>query len=117
MDDIDEHSSNEPKAIGKDGDIPKKLNQIFDFIDFMKSHVDIARDFRVDTWADVEFLACHSEKRIPGLGTELVVRAVQKMQEVRVKVGERLCFISATRNSSYRWSLSMLAVIFPAGFL
>ena len=96
MDDTDKHSSNELKAIGKDDDIPdipKKLNQIFDFIDFMKSHVDIARDFHVDTWADVEFLACHSEKIIPGLGTELVVRAVQKMQEKRVKVRERLCFI------------------------
>ena len=117
MDDIDKHSSNEPKAIGKDDDIPKKLNQIFDFIDFMKSHVDLARDFVADTWADIEFLACHSKNRIPGLGTELVATAVQKLQEMGVKVRERSCFISATRNSSYRWSLSMLAVIFPAGFL
>ena len=82
-----------------DDDIPKKLKQISDFIDFMKSHVDMTRDFHVDTWADVEFLACHSEKRIPGLGTELVARAVQKLQEMGVKVGKLSCFILATRNT------------------
>ena len=87
-DSIDKDSSHESKAICMDHDIPKKLKQIFDFIDFMKSHVDMTRDFHVDTWADVEFLACHSEKRIPGLGTELIARAVQKLQEMGVKVGK-----------------------------
>ena len=28
--------------------------------------------FGVDEWTDVEFLACHSQLRVPGLGTELV---------------------------------------------
>ena len=69
-----------------------KLKQIFNFIDMMKSHVDISRDFHVDTWADVEFLACHAEKRIPGLGTELIARGVQKLQEMGVKV-RKLIFI------------------------
>ena len=88
-DSIDKDSRKESKAICMDDDIPKKLKKIFDFIDYMKSHVDMTRDFHVDTWADVEFLACHSEKRIPGLGTELIARAVEKLQEMGVKVGNR----------------------------
>ena len=69
--------------------MPKKLKKIFNFIDFMKSHVDIPRDFHVDTWADVEFLVCHAEVRIPGLGTELVARGVHKLQEMGVKVSKK----------------------------
>ena len=79
---VDNHQDNEQN----EDVIPKKLRQIFDFIDMMKSHVDISRDFHVGTWADVEFLACHAEKRIPGLGTELISRGVQKLQEMGVKV-------------------------------
>ena len=82
MDFDDSHPDNEQN----EDVIPKKLKQIFDFIDMMKSHVDISRDFHVDTWADVEFLACHAEKRIPGLGTELIARGVQKLQEMGIKV-------------------------------
>ena len=55
----------------------------------MKSHVNISHEFHVETWADVEFLACHSEKRIPGLGTELIARGVEKLQEIGQKVGQR----------------------------
>ena len=79
---VDSYQDNKPnKEV-----IPKKLKQIFYFIDIMKSHVDMSRDFHVDTWADVEFLACHAEKRIPGLGTELIARGVQKLREMGVKV-------------------------------
>ena len=87
--DCTNHSDNEPKSIDNKDVIPKKLRQIFDFIEFMKSHVDIPRDFRVDTWADVEFLVCHAEVRIPGLGTELVARGVQRLQEIGVKVSQK----------------------------
>ena len=66
--------------------IPEKLQRIFDFIDFMKSHVDLARDYGAETWAEVELLACHSATRVPGLGTELIARGVQKLREDGVEV-------------------------------
>ena len=52
----------------------------------MKSKVDIEKKYKVETWADVEFLACRSDKRVPGLGRELVTRAVAIMGERGVKV-------------------------------
>merc|ERR1719483_272876 len=33
--------------------LPKKLSNIFTFLDFMKSNVDM-KGYKVDTWADVE---------------------------------------------------------------
>ena len=54
----------------------------------MKSNVDMAKEYMVDTWADVEFLVCRSDIRVPGLGTELVRRAVVIMEERGVKVGQ-----------------------------
>ena len=111
MDFDDSHPDNEQN----EEVIPKKLKQIFDFIGMMKSHVDIPRDFHVDTWADVEFLACHAEKRIPGLGTELIARGVQKLQEIGVKV-RKLNSYKLNFNIVFRWSQFMPAVIFPAGF-
>merc|ERR1739838_470499 len=69
-----------------DACLPRKLSSIFTFLDYMKSNVDIEKEYKVDAWADVEFLVCRSDKRGPGLGTELVRRAVGIMEERGVKV-------------------------------
>ena len=34
----------------------------------MKSHLAISQKYNVDSWADVEFLVCPSQHRVPGLG-------------------------------------------------
>ena len=82
---VDHPELNGPESAEK-AVIPEKLQRIFDFIDFMKSHVDLARDYGVETWAEVELLACHSATRVPGLGTELIARGVQKLREDGVEV-------------------------------
>ena len=69
-----------------DACLPRKLSSIFTFLDYMKSNVNIEKEYKVDAWADVEFLVCRSDKRVPGLGTELVRRAVGIMEERGVKV-------------------------------
>ena len=51
---------------------PRKLREIFQFIEMMRSHLDVASFLGVSQWADLEFLVCHSQLRRPGLGTELV---------------------------------------------
>ena len=52
----------------------------------MKSKVDMEKEYGVDSWADVELLACRSDMRVSGLGTALVKRAVGIMEERGVKV-------------------------------
>ena len=52
----------------------------------MKRQVDMEQSFKCISWADVEFLVCRDKERIPGLGTELVRRAVSIMHDRGVKV-------------------------------
>jgi len=65
---------------------PSKLSTIFTFLDYMKSHINIEKEYKVNTWGDVEFLVCRSDTRVPGLGTELTRRAVEIMEQRGVKV-------------------------------
>ena len=65
---------------------PEKLKKIFTFLDWMKEDLDVARDYGVEEWADVMILACRSDLRTPGLGTELVRRGLEIMEERGVKV-------------------------------
>ena len=51
--------------------------------------MDIARDFCVDTWADVEFITCHSKHRVPGLATKLVSIGVEILKKRGVKVFDK----------------------------
>ena len=44
--------------------------------------------FGVDEWTDVEFLACHSQLRVPGLGTELVRIGIDMLAVQGTKVTE-----------------------------
>merc|ERR1712029_1071839 len=68
--------------------IPEKLKKIFDFIECMKSRGDVSLMYNLDTsTADVEFLVCDSQYRIPGLGTEIIRRGIEILnQEKNVKV-------------------------------
>ena len=65
---------------------PEKLKKIFAFLDWMKEDLDVAGEFGVEEWADVMILACRADKRTPGLGTELVRRGVEIMEDRGVKV-------------------------------
>ena len=68
---------------------PEKLRKIFEFLDWMKKDLDVARDYGVEEWGDVMILACRSDRRTPGLGTELVRRGLEIMEDRGVKVGYR----------------------------
>ena len=65
---------------------PEKLKKIFAFLDWIKEDLDIARDYGVEEWGDVMILACRSDRRTPGLGTELVRRGLEIMEDRGVKV-------------------------------
>ena len=66
---------------------PEKLTEIFNFIEMMRSHLDVGSQFGVSQWADLEFLACHSQRRLPGLGTELVRIGTNMLADTGTKVG------------------------------
>ena len=66
---------------------PEKLKKIFAFLDWMKEDLDVARDYGVEEWGDVMILACRSDRRTPGLGTELLRRGLEIMEDRGVKVG------------------------------
>ena len=65
---------------------PEKLQKIFQFLDWLKEDLDLPGDYGAEEWGDVMILTCRSDLRTPGLGTELVRRAVQTMQDRGVKV-------------------------------
>ena len=65
---------------------PSKLTSIFQFIDGMKSKLDVAGQYGVSQWAEVEFLVCHSQLRVPGLGTELVRIGTNMLADTGTKV-------------------------------
>ena len=65
---------------------PEKLQKIFQFLDWLKEDLDLHGDYGAEEWGDVMILTCRSDLRTPGLGTELVRRAVQTMQDRGVKV-------------------------------
>ena len=67
---------------------PEKLSKIFQFINFMKSQCCVGDMFGVEDWHDVEFLVCHSERRTPGLATEIIRTGVRILKEREVKVSE-----------------------------
>merc|ERR1719318_1691622 len=52
----------------------------------MTKGLDMARDYQVSTWGDVDFLVCRSDVRVPGLGTELSRRAVDMQLQRGVRV-------------------------------
>ena len=56
----------------------------------MRSHVDVSADYNVDTWADVEFVTCHSQIRVPGLATEIIRNGVSILKERGVKVSNMI---------------------------
>ena len=66
---------------------PEKLKKVFQFLDCLKEELDIARDYGVEEWGDVVILACRSDLRTPGLGTELVSQAIKRVKDRGVKVG------------------------------
>ena len=76
----------EDSFVKDDYTIPDKLRKIFKFIDFMKSHLNVEESVGEENWTDVEFVVCHSKKRIPGLATELVGMGVRILKERGVKV-------------------------------
>jgi len=65
---------------------PEKLKKIFAFLDWMKEDLDVAKDYGVEEWGDVMILACRSDRRTPGLGTELLRRGLEIMEDRGVKV-------------------------------
>ena len=65
---------------------PRKLREIFNFIEVMRSHLDVGSLFGVSQWADLEFLVCHSQRRVPGLGTELVRIGTNMLADTGTKV-------------------------------
>ena len=65
---------------------PRKLGEIFRFIEMMRSHLDVASMFEVSQWTDLEFLVCHSHLRRPGLGTELVRIGTEMVADSGTKV-------------------------------
>ena len=72
---------------------PEKLSKIFQFINFMKSQCCVGEMFGVEDWHDVEFLVCHSERRTPGLATEIIRTGVRILKERGVKVSEPKLFL------------------------
>ena len=65
---------------------PSKLQSIFRFIERMKSELDVSSQYGVTQWAEVEFLVCHSEVRVPGLGTELIRIGTNMLADTGTKV-------------------------------
>ena len=66
--------------------LPAKLSLILNFLQNMESKVDIVKNYKIKSWQYVDFLACRADKRVPGLGTELMKRAAKILDERGVKV-------------------------------
>ena len=69
---------------------PRKLREIFKFIEMMRSHLDVASMLGVSQWADLEFLVSHSHLRRPGLGRELVRIGTEMLADTGTKVSREL---------------------------
>ena len=85
----DNNSTDTEQEKEKEKDLicPGKLREIFQFIEMMRSHLDVASLLGVSQWADLEFLVCHSQLRRPGLGTELVRIGTNMLADSGTKEG------------------------------
>ena len=66
--------------------MPAKFSKIMTLLKIMKNEMNIPRDYKVNTWSDVDFLVCRSDTRIPGLGTQLCKKALAILLQRGVKV-------------------------------
>ena len=66
--------------------MPAKLSKIRTLLKRMQEEMNIPRDYKVNTWSDVNFLVCRSETRVPGLGTQLCKKALAILLQRGVKV-------------------------------
>ena len=66
--------------------MPAKFSKIMTLLKIMKKEMNIPRDYKVNTWSDVDFLVCRSDTRIPGLGTQLCKTALAILQQRGVQV-------------------------------
>ena len=65
---------------------PEKYAAIFTFLDWIRSGLDVARDYGEKEWLNLTILCCDTHTRTPGLGTQLCLRGVEAARERGFKV-------------------------------
>ena len=66
--------------------VADKMQTILTFLDWVKRDLNIEEDYGAREWAEVLFLTCNIKKRIPGLGTDLMHRATQAVEDAGLKI-------------------------------
>ena len=95
---IMEHHAQEVESEDKENDVPEvrrtprhkerpeKYEAIFTFLDWIRSGLDVARDYGEKEWLNLTILCCDTHTRTPGLGTQLCLRGVEAARERGFKV-------------------------------
>ena len=65
---------------------PEKYDAIFTFLDWIRSGLDVARDYGEKEWLNLTVICCDTHTRTPGLGTQLCLRGVEAARERGFKV-------------------------------
>ncbi|XP_040571186.1 arylalkylamine N-acetyltransferase-like 2 [Lepeophtheirus salmonis] len=76
--------------------MPVKFGLVLDFLEYIASSADIFETYNVSRYMELFILNTHSEKRYPGLGTEIVHRSMElgKKKGFELYVTEATSFFS-----------------------
>ena len=76
--------------------ISDKMQTIFTFLDWVKRDLNVKEKYNHNEIAEVMFLTCNIERRVPGLGTELT----RKATEATLDAGIKAIYTTATSHFS-----------------
>lgn len=69
---------------------PAKFLSVLAFLEHLGHDIDVAERYGADRWSDVMLVAGRVDRRVPGLGTELIKRSLDMAEErenIKVQVG------------------------------
>jgi len=65
---------------------PAKFLSVLRFLEHLGHDIDVAAQYGVDKWSDLMLVAGRVDRRVPGLGTELIKRSLNRAEEQGIKV-------------------------------
>ena len=89
MEVVSEDKENDDPEVGRTPrhkQCPEKMAAIFTFLDWIKSGLDVARDYGEKEWLNLTVICCDTHNRTPGLGSQLCLRGVEAARERGFKV-------------------------------
>lgn len=65
---------------------PAKFLSVLGFLEHLGHDIDVAERYGVDSWSDLMLVAGRVDRRVPGLGTELIKRSLNRAEQQGIKV-------------------------------